>query len=288
MLLSPAGREPQPCSGHYDPLCGYLAQGRGYLQRHGGRRGSWNRTAPHGSTRSIRGSSCRSTRRKAALTSRSRTCPNTWTRPNATASMPSSSPAGPYGGQDRGLPNFSVDPRLGTAEEFRKVIADAQKKGGEYPALHQIHVGRPDDRIPREVPAAPCDQCVARSLCASGVQLQHLYAVDRRQYAPLQHPLHDGRRAAQHAPYRVSEVSRPRAAGMVYDENQHHAGAMLCFDPNHGHRVPGFNYQGADKLGREFYEMCQKSNPRLPDGRRGVLRPAVAVLRHLHARRLLA
>lgn len=98
-----------------------------------------------------------------------------------------------YGGQDRGLPNFSIDPRPGTTEEFRKVIADAQEEGGEYPALHQIHVGRPDDRIPREVPAAPCDQCVARSLCASGVQLQHLYAVDRRQYAPLQHPLHDGR-----------------------------------------------------------------------------------------------
>ena len=51
------------------------------------------------------------------------------------------------------------------------------------------------------------------------------------------------------------------APGMVYDENQHHAGTMLCFNPNHGHPIPGFLYKGADKLGREFMEMCKKSNP---------------------------
>ena len=51
------------------------------------------------------------------------------------------------------------------------------------------------------------------------------------------------------------------APGMVYDENQHHAGTMLCFNPNHGHQIPGFVYKGADKLGREFMEMCKKSNP---------------------------
>jgi hypothetical protein len=51
------------------------------------------------------------------------------------------------------------------------------------------------------------------------------------------------------------------APGMVYDENQHHAGTYLCFNPNHGHPIPGFVYQGAGFLGREFMERCQKSNP---------------------------
>ncbi len=228
--------------------------------RQGGRRGSWNRTAPHGSTRTIRGSSCRSTRRKAALTSRSRTCPNTWTRPNATASMPSSSPAGPTAGRTAACPT-SVDPRLGTAEEFRKVIADAQKKGVNILLFTKftwadLTTEYHEKYLPHRAINASLDPYVHPGYNYN--TYTQLIGVNTRRFS-IHCMMDDELRSMLHTEFQ--KCLDLGAAGMVYDENQHHAGAMLCFDPNHGHRVPGFNYQGADKLGREFYEMCQKSNP---------------------------
>jgi hypothetical protein len=166
-----------------------------------------------------------------------------------------------YGGQDRGLPNFSVDPRLGTAEEFRKVIADAQKKGVNILLFTKftwadLTTEYHEKYLPHRAINASLDPYVHPGYNYN--TYTQLIGVNTRRFS-IHCMMDDELRSMLHTEFQ--KCLDLGAAGMVYDENQHHAGAMLCFDPNHGHRVPGFNYQGADKLGREFYEMCQKSNP---------------------------
>lgn len=166
-----------------------------------------------------------------------------------------------YGGQDRGLPNFSLDPRLGTTEEFRKVIADAQKKGVNILLFTKftwadLTTEYHEQYLPHRAINASLDPYVHPGYNYN--TYTQLIGVNTRRFS-IHCMMDDTLRGMLHAEFQ--KCLDLGAAGMVYDENQHHAGAMLCFDSNHGHRVPGFNYQGADKLGREFYEMCQQSNP---------------------------
>ncbi len=165
------------------------------------------------------------------------------------------------GGQDRGLPSHDLDPRLGTPEEFKKVIADAQKKGVNILLFTKftwadLTTEYHQKYLPHRAINASLDPYVHPGYNYN--TYTQLIGVNTRRFSihcmmddKLRNMLHD----------EFQKCLDFGAAGMVYDENQHHAGAMLCFDPNHGHKTPGFNYQGADKLGREFYEMCQKSNP---------------------------
>lgn len=165
------------------------------------------------------------------------------------------------GGQDRGLPSHDLDPRLGTIDEFKKAIADAKKKGvkillftkftwadltTDYHGQYLRHLAW----------TQALDTCVHPGYNYN--TYTQLIGVNTRRFGifcmmdkELRDKLHT----------EFQKCLDLNAPGMVYDENQHHAGAVLCFNPNHGHKVPGFIYKGADLLGREFYEMCQKSNP---------------------------
>ena len=51
------------------------------------------------------------------------------------------------------------------------------------------------------------------------------------------------------------------AAGMLYDECQHHGGAHYCFDPNHGHHVPANVFAGDELLCRDFRKITDKQAP---------------------------
>ncbi|MEG2061531.1 MAG: DUF6259 domain-containing protein, partial [Alistipes sp.] len=165
------------------------------------------------------------------------------------------------GGQDRGLPVHSLDPRLGTEAEFKKVIADAQKIGVKILLFTKftwadLTTEYHEKYLPHRAINSSMDPYVHPGYNYN--TYTQLVGVNTRRFS-IHCMMDDVLRGMIRTEFQ--KCLDLGAAGMVYDENQHHAGAMLCFDPNHGHKVPGFNYQGADKLGREFYEMCQKSNP---------------------------
>lgn len=46
------------------------------------------------------------------------------------------------------------------------------------------------------------------------------------------------------------------AAGILYDEVQHHGPAYYCFAPDHGHHVPAYIYAGDALLGAEFRKIA--------------------------------
>ena len=165
------------------------------------------------------------------------------------------------GGQDRGLPSHSLDPRLGTVEEFKKQIADASKKGVKILLFTKLTwadltTDYHEQYLPNLAWNAEGDTCIHPGYNYN--TYTQLEGVNTRRFG-IFCMMDKSLREKLHGEFqKCLDLGAP---GMVYDENQHHAGTMLCFNPNHGHKVPGFNYQGADLLGREFYEMCQKSNP---------------------------
>lgn len=165
------------------------------------------------------------------------------------------------GGQDRGLPSHDLDPRLGTPDEFRKVIKDAEKKGVKILLFTKFTwADMSTDYYPEWAPHVAWhnngDTC--RHPGYNYNTYTQLIGVNTRRFG-IFCMMDDELRSKLHKEFqKCLDLGAP---GMVYDENQHHAGTMLCFNPNHGHKIPGFNYKGADLLGREFSEMCKKNNP---------------------------
>lgn len=166
------------------------------------------------------------------------------------------------GGQDQGVPGHDVDPRLGTFDQLKNAIAESQKIGvkillftkftwidltsGLYEKTYRKFIAR-------NVFDEPC--------LHPGYNYNtytQLLGINTRRFGVLCLESDGCRKELCGEFQRCLDLG---AAGMVYDENQHHAGHMLCFDKSHGHRIPGFLYRGADLLGRDFMEMTKKSDP---------------------------
>ena len=165
------------------------------------------------------------------------------------------------GGQDRGLPSHDLDSRLGTVDEFKKAIADANKKGVKILLFTKftwadLTTDYHEQYLPHLAWSQLQDTCVHPGYNYN--TYTQLIGVNTRRFGIFCMMDNDLRKKLRAEFQKCLDLGAP---GMVYDENQHHAGTYLCFNPNHGHKVPGFLYKGADLLGREFYEMCQKSNP---------------------------
>ena len=159
------------------------------------------------------------------------------------------------GGQDRGLPSHDLDPRLGTVEEFKKQIADANKKGVKILLFTKftwadLTTDYHEQYLSNIAWNAQGDTCIHPGYNYN--TYTQLEGVNTRRFGIFCMMDKSLRKKLHEEFQKCLDLGAP---GMVYDENQHHAGTMLCFNPNHGHKVPGFNYQGADLLGREFYEM---------------------------------
>lgn len=165
------------------------------------------------------------------------------------------------GGQDRGLPSHDLDPRLGTVSEFKKAIEYANRKGVKILLFTKFTwADLTTDYHEQYLPDLAWNQ--AQDTCIHPGYNYNTYTqligVNTRRFGIFCMLSNDLRKKLHAEFQKCLDLGAP---GMVYDENQHHAGTFLCFNPNHGHKVPGFVYKGADLLGREFYEMCRKSNP---------------------------
>jgi hypothetical protein len=166
-----------------------------------------------------------------------------------------------YGGQDRGMPCFDPDPRLGTLEELKEQISYAKKKGVKilpFTKFPWVDLTMKDSKkwLPYIALNQEQDTCIHPGY--NYYTYTNLEGVNTRRYGVF---CNMDAELRQNLCKEFQKVLDLGAAGMVFDENQHHAGVMLCFSPNHGHEVPGFNYRGALLLVRDFYELSRKQNP---------------------------
>ncbi len=165
------------------------------------------------------------------------------------------------GGQDRGVPGHSIDPRLGTYEDLKNAITESQKMGVKillftkftWVDLTSDLLKDYKDDIAQDVHGDPCLHPGYNYYTYT-----QLLGMNTRRFGVLCFESNDCRKQICNEFQKCLDLG---AAGMVYDENQHHAGHMMCFDPSHNHRIPGFLYRGADLLGHDFMEMIKKSNP---------------------------
>lgn len=165
------------------------------------------------------------------------------------------------GGQDRGLPSHDVDPRLGTREDLKKAIAESNKLGVKillftkftWAEMSTDYYDQFKDYVALDIHK---DSCWHPGY--NYYTYTQLSGINTRRFGVFCMMSDDLRAALDKEFAKCLDLG---AQGMVYDENQHHAGHMFCFNPKHGHKVPGFIYQGADLLGRGFYDMTRKSSP---------------------------
>ncbi|GHS91432.1 hypothetical protein FACS1894203_2180 [Bacteroidia bacterium] len=166
------------------------------------------------------------------------------------------------GGQDKNIPSHDTDPRLGTKEDLKNAISECSKIGIKILLFTKFTwIDRTNDLYEKEYKNYVAKDLFGDPCLHPGYNYNtytQLYGINTHRFAVLCLTDEKCRKAICEEFQKCLDLGAP---GMVYDENQHHAGHMLCFDPNHGHKIPGFLYQGADLLGRDFMEMIKKQNP---------------------------
>jgi len=166
-----------------------------------------------------------------------------------------------YGGQDRYVPSHDPDPRLGTAEDLKKAIAECKQLGVNillFTKFSWVDVTNP--KFPAFKNFIAWDQNLGEADHGgySYNTFTQFKGISIRRFKVLCMSDDSCRSAIRKEFQKCLDLG---AQGMVYDENQHQAGHWMCFNPNHSHKIPTFLYHGADLLGHDFQEMITKQNP---------------------------
>lgn len=166
------------------------------------------------------------------------------------------------GGQDRGNPSHDIDPRLGTLAELKEAISKCHKMGvkvilfGKYTWADQSQDWFKDELIKYSI-KDPYGNYYWHPGYKYHTITQLLDINTRRLIAMC--PL--SAKWREIACKEFSKVIETGAAGMVYDENQHHGIAKYCFDPSHGHHVPANVFSGDYELAKDFRKIVKEKNP---------------------------
>ena len=167
-----------------------------------------------------------------------------------------------WGGQDRGVPYHTIDPRLGTMEEFKKAIADCAELGVRilpFSKLTWVDFQTPPAGEYKDLIAIRNDGSEAIHGGYGYYTVSQLSGgMTNRRFGVL---CFDSPECREKICGEFRKLLDLGAYGTVYDENQHHAGMTQCYSDSHGHAYPGYLYRGADLLGKDFYEMAQEQNP---------------------------
>jgi hypothetical protein len=166
------------------------------------------------------------------------------------------------GGQDRGNPSHDTDPRLGTPEDLKAAIAAIGKLGVKTILFNKYTWA--DRSLPwfreelhRYATKDPYGDCHLHAGYTYQTPTQ-LADINTRRFSPMCQLSAQWRAIADREFKKSIDLG---AAGMLYDECQHHGPARLCFDPTHGHHVPAHVFQGDAALAEGFRRITETSAP---------------------------
>lgn len=158
------------------------------------------------------------------------------------------------GGQDRGNPSHQPDPRLGSFEELRDAITQIQALGVRVVLFCKFTwADRSADRY-AALAADTVKDPYGDPYSGTAYRYQtatQLLGVNLRRLIPM---CFGSERYLDTCQREFDNIVRLGAAGMLFDECEHHADALLCFDPAHGHPVPWPVYANDNELIRRFRE----------------------------------
>lgn len=163
-------------------------------------------------------------------------------------------------GQDGAEPYQDTDPRLGSAEDLRKAIADIEALGVRVILMCKFKWC--DGTVPQY--AAELMPLTAKSMHGLPVYFggyayqtlaQHMGGGSRRVGAALCH----GSPALHALALReFGKILSLRPSGILYDELQN---CLTCFDPTHGHRPGAAMTRGSLELAGAFHAAAERAYP---------------------------
>ena len=166
------------------------------------------------------------------------------------------------GGQDQGNPSHNPDPRLGTFNELKAAIERIQALGVKVILFSKFTWA---DR------ATPWFRDSLHRLAVkdpygdyyhySGYQYQtatQLLDINTKRLIPMCFNSSEYLRLCE---TEFEKVLLLGADGILFDECQHHSPALLCFDPDHGHRYGAPVYQNDRQLIDNFRKLSDPVDP---------------------------
>ncbi len=162
------------------------------------------------------------------------------------------------GGQDRGNPSHDTDPRLGSWAKLQEAIATVQALGVKIILFSKFTWGDRSQPWYRTVGHQYATKDPYGDAHIYGGYLYQSYEqladINTRRFSPMCHLSAEWREVAAAEFTKLLDLG---AAGMLFDECQHHAPAKYCFDPTHGHHVPAFVHGGDIPLCERFLQTSQ-------------------------------
>jgi hypothetical protein len=166
------------------------------------------------------------------------------------------------GGQDRDDPSHDIDPSLGTWDELYNAIVQCRQMGVEIVLFTKFTwADESSDWFKDELIKYSVKDPYGNYRVHPGYRYQtpmQLADINTRRLIPMCTNSDEWRKIAMREFSKVSDLG---AAGMLYDENQHHGGAIYCFDPSHGHPVPANLFAGDQLLEKDFWKVIRDRNP---------------------------
>jgi hypothetical protein len=165
------------------------------------------------------------------------------------------------GGQDRNNPSHDIEPRLGTVDELRQALEEI-KALGVNPVLFSKFTWSDRsaehyrDRFIRLAMTDPYGDAYYYPGYMYLTETQ-LANINTRRLIPMCMQSVEWRDIARGE---FEKVLSHGAAGTLYDECQHHGGANYCFNPAHGHAVPGHVFAGDGPLAESFLDAISKTS----------------------------
>lgn len=166
------------------------------------------------------------------------------------------------GGQDQGNPSHTPDPRLGTFEELKEAIAKCQALGVRIVLFAKFTwADRATDWYRGELVKYAVKDPYGDAVYHGGYEYQtatQLMGINPKRFSLMCFDCPEYLEICRGEFRKLLDLG---AAGMLYDECQHHAGAYACFDTSHGHRYgqPVFQHD------REFLDMLRATDGRPTD-----------------------
>jgi hypothetical protein len=164
------------------------------------------------------------------------------------------------GGQDRGNPSHDTDPRLGTKEQLRDAIAQIQGMGVNIILFNKYTWSDiTTEWFRKELIRYAALDPYGDYYQYQGYRYQtptQLAEINPRRFAVMCMNSPRWREVCAHEFQKSIDLG---AAGILYDEVQHHGTANYCFSADHGHHMPADIYAGDALLGAELRKIAAES-----------------------------
>jgi hypothetical protein len=162
------------------------------------------------------------------------------------------------GGQDQGNPLHSPDPRLGTFEELQEAIAKIQAMGVKLILFAKFTwADRAMEWFRNDLHKLSVKDPYGDYYHYMGYQYQtptQLLDINTKRMIPM---CFQSDRYLDICNQEFEKTVRLGAAGILFDECQHHSPTQLCFDESHGHRYGAPTYTNVRLLIHNFREVVE-------------------------------